>query len=196
MKIFLGLMLFSLSVFANGKSATPFKGYTEINRILMERVIGPGFSLGTYLGEPYVEAQPGTLLELLGMYETGGLSGGFANAVPNSLNTMLWALLLSGLADDIGGVCTGAVSKDWLTLTPDFQDALMPLCDWPKASATSVVALKTYWDALMFYDAPESEFEVWETFAEEEAKTNETAAVAVSRLTVAALLNPYFLLRN
>jgi hypothetical protein len=198
MKTFLVIM-FTLSSLALAEGANRYKGYAEINQILKERVTGiTGFELGKYFGEPYSAPVAGSLIELLGTYTGADIDGAFRNGAPNSMNLLVWAVLLSQFAREIGGTCPGLTAGKPLSLplSEDFRRVLSPLCQWPKTVATSPVALKAYWDALMGYDAPSDEFESWLTFASQEAGSGSTAPTAISRITVAALLNPYFLLWN
>ena len=194
-----GWVVITICSFAMADNLTPYKGYAAINQILKERVTGPSrFELGRYVGEPYAEPKPGSLIELLGTYSGTDTGAAFRNGSPNAMNLLLWSILLSRFSHDIGHSCSNLTNAaaSRFSLSNDFKKVLAPVCEWPESVATSPVSLKAYWDGLMGYDAPEDEFENWLAFAQQEARSGSDAATAISRITVAALLNPYFLLRD
>ncbi|MBI3556741.1 MAG: hypothetical protein HY074_10800 [Deltaproteobacteria bacterium] len=96
------LLLFLLSSSVAWATVQPrgeFRGYTEVNRILKERVArANGFQLGKYLGESSAEPGSNGLLSLLGTYLGSDTDAAYRNGQPNSLNMLLWYLALSGLA--------------------------------------------------------------------------------------------------
>jgi hypothetical protein len=176
-----------------------FKGYTEINRVLKERIVASSdFELGGYVGENDSAPPVDGLTELLGFYRKDhDLDEGFRAGHPNSLSMVLWSSLLSRLGRDIGEVCAKSGQESpAFALTPRFRQALIPVCRWPQAGSASPVVLRPFWDALMGFDAPDSEYLAWQRFADEEVKAGRPAPQAIPRLVVAALLNPYFLLKD
>jgi len=84
-----------------------------------------------------------------------------------------------------------------LAVRPTFHAALMPLCKWPADSAKSDTALYNYYTALLSFDAPPEEFAAWKDYFLNNAQyANAPASTALPAMTLAALFNPYFLLRN
>ena len=190
----LALTLASATVQPTGE----FRGYTEVNRILKERVArANGFQLGKYLGENASEPNPNGLLALLGTYLGSDTDAAYRNGEPNSINMLLWYLALNGLASDIGGLCEVQAQSSPLRPLPEFEAALKPLCAWPQDSARTEQVLYGYWVALMSFDAPTEEYEAWKTYFLSTPEFRQASGrQAVAALTLGVLYNPYFLLRN
>ncbi len=169
------------------------RGYVAINRAVNERLIKDGsyLELGTYVGQNY-DMMSMNLLDLLGTYKAGSAGARFRNGTPNSLNMLLWHLLLSGLARDLAKVCAGDAS---LPLSAEFTARLSPLCAWPQESAMTDAALLDFWLGLMAYDAPLTEFYEWKRFVTSGAMSGFRGAEAVEWLSLSILNNPHFLLR-
>jgi len=200
MRIFLlGLMTILSAVCPADALPSTFRGYAEINEIIKARVMQPcDFELGQYLGEAEPEAQVGGLTSLLGAFRRDhDLNPTFSNGHPNSLTLVLWSVLLGRLSDDLGGFCEPRVtSHAGIVLSEGYRQALMPICSAPRSRPPGLVALKAYWDVIMGFDAPDDEFHAWMDFAQKDFGRDPTAREAVSRMTLAAWLSPYFLLRN
>ena len=192
------ILLFVFSVFVAEAAAPPssaeFRGYTATNRTLSERLIerGHAFQGGVYLGEQY---NPMTLnlLDLVGTYKSGSAGERFKNGVPNSLNMLLWHLMLSGLSGDVSKICSGENAREFRI---DFQERVRALCSWPAGASRADAVLFDYWLATMGYDAPLTEYQVWKEFALGPAMADFQGAEAVEWLTLSILNNPYFLLRH
>jgi hypothetical protein len=180
----------------------PLRGYTTINRLLKERVVQPdGFELGQYLGEAESVAEPaqGRLLSLLGTYVGAGTDAQFQNGQPNSMNMILWYILLDHLADGVAANCPGAHpgAAARVRLRPRFAEALRRVCAWPSPDAKTPEALRGLWLELTAFDAPDQEFEAWRGFfVSSPDYVRAPASRAVSALVLSALFNPYFLLRD
>jgi hypothetical protein len=197
-KIFMAaLFLIPTWALADGEAAQ-FKGYTEINRVLKERVAKPGgFELGQYLGENSSEPSPAGLLSLLGTYLGGDTSAEFRNGDPNAMNMILWYIALSRFASDVGSRCGPTPTAGAPQLLPDFVTALTPICGWPAASAKTDQALYALWMSLLDFDAPDSEFQAWKDFVTTDPQIAQASGPqAAAALILAALYNPYFLLRD
>ena len=205
MKIF---FLLNLLIFSNShafSTTSPFRGYSKINQIIHERVAQDnGFELGQYLDKVAIAPQTGDLLSLLGTYDGADTNSTYRNGDPNSINMLLWYIVLDGLAVAIAGQCDGgtaAMVADGpvkpLVLRPAFSAALRPLCAWPDASAKTDAVLFGFWSGLVGFDAPPEEFQAWKTYFLDQTQSDQTNASAViADMGLAALFNPYFLLEE
>lgn len=191
---FLAALLIGLSSVVHARSAgmSEYRGYVTVNRLLLERLFNPGvdFELGRSIGESY-DPNTTNLLDLLGTYKTGFGSTEFRNGRPNSLNILIWHLLLSEFSKDIGRICLG---KNALTFNAEFVTSVSTICRWPDGPRTEEDLFK-FWTLIMDHDAPLSEFTQWETFAMSDEMSQFRGAEAVEWLALSALNNPYFLLR-
>ncbi|MBK7844368.1 MAG: hypothetical protein IPJ71_11830 [Bdellovibrionales bacterium] len=111
----------------SGKNGAEFRGYVAINRLIKERFLqeGASFELSRYLGEEYVDPSLGVftgtnLIDLLGGYQGSGYNSRFNNGEPNSLNMLLWYLILKEFSKSISNVC---VQPDALPLNATFSQA-------------------------------------------------------------------------
>lgn len=192
--IVFAILSFCVFAFAEDESAAQFRGYTEINRILKERIIRPsGFELGRYVGEQISEPNANNLVALLGTYQGTDTEGAFKNGDPNAFNMTLWHLLLSRLADDIGRQCK---NKNQLPVLPAFAAVLKPVCSWPNASAKDDSVLHAYWLVITGYEMPDDEYNTWKTFFLSDTYAQKPAREAVAAMTLAIFYNPYFLLKD
>ena len=199
-------LLQSTTTFANFNEGThnPLRGYSEINRLIVERIAeNNGFQIGQYLsGKATRRPSPGSLLSLLGTYNGSDTSGGFSNGDPNSVNMLLWYIDLSLLAEDISKRCkSGALVQasgmPELILTSSFQEILKPLCSWPEPQSRLDQNLFAFWSALMGFDAPPQEFEAWKNyFMNTSDYLTMKPSTVISAMVFAALFNPYFLLAD
>ena len=183
----------------DGGQAAQFKGYTEANRLIKERIADStnGFELGKYLGEPVAEPSATGLLALLGTYIGSGTDAEFRNGDPNAMNLILWYIALSGFATDVASHCATTPNPGAPNLLATFETALKPVCAWPADSAKTDAVPQALWLALMEFDAPETEYQAWKQyFVSDPVLSQATAPKALSAMILAALYNPYFLLRN
>jgi len=177
-------------------AASQYLGYTVINQNLRERIMTPDstFNLGKYLGENRSEPRAnGGLLALLGTYVGGDLDAGFRNGDPNPMNSILWYVALGGLARDFAKQCDTPPSD--LPLSPEFKTVLMKFCTWPNGAQLTDDQLYSFWNSLVGFDAPNDEFQAWRDFARSPEMVAMPAKAAIQSLGLAALFNPYFLLR-
>jgi hypothetical protein len=172
----------------------PYKGYQVIEQTLTGRLLADGeeFSFRTYLKVPGQKVEAGPLLQLLGEYNGTG-NNEFANGDPNSVNMLLWQLLLQLAGKDLAARCQ---NQGHLRLNPVFEASFTPLCQWPAASAKTDEVLRAFWLGVMGYDAPEEELLAWENFALTSGYASKPAAEAIPALFLLITYNPYFLLRN
>jgi hypothetical protein len=215
-----------MSLVMSDSLPTQFRGYTEINRTIKERIaVENGFELGHYLGENSAEPSASGILSLLGTYVGSDSDAEFRNGAPNSLNSILWYVALSALSQDIARLATATASPGaepaprevagtspsrpslpspslptgpaQLALQPSLLQLLAPIRSWPQSSARSDAVLLPYWRALLQYDAPDEEYASWKTFVQTSPQIARLPAGAfMSAITLAALYNPYFLLRS
>ena len=173
--------------------AAEYRGYVSVNRILRERFMLPGssFELGSYVGQEY-DPVSGNLLDLLGTYKTGFGVGHFRNGKPNSLNMLLWHLLLSEFAKDVAKICTG---QNTLKFNAQFLDSVQGLCQWPSGNAMNSERLHIFWDRIIKHEAPETEYPLWEKFVTSNQMMHFQKGEAVEWITLSVLMNPYFLLK-
>jgi hypothetical protein len=176
-----------------------FRGYVAINRLIRERFLqdGASFELSSYLGEEYVDPSLGVftgtnLIDLLGGYQGSGHNSRFNNGEPNSLNMLLWYLILKEFSKKIGSVC---IQSDALPLNAAFVQAAQALCSWPPGKESQKL-LSRYWIVAMGFEAPLEEMVPWVELALSEDARVWRNDEALEKLTFAILFNPYFLLRH
>ena len=186
----------SSTAFATDASS-PYRGYTEINSTIRERILieGSTTNLGKYVGENLPEPRVlGGVLALLGTYVGSDQDAQFRNGDPNEINLILWYLAFSGMASDIANHCNPAVNT--LPLLPEFRSTMSKLCAWPAAEAKTDEVLMAYWTELTQFDAPGTEFEAWKSFFLNSDYANRPAKEVITAMTLSAWMNPYFLLKN
>jgi hypothetical protein len=189
--IFVFVFLFMPSAF--GERAAHFKGAVRIEQLITERITGVDhpFSLYRYFGASGRSAL--LLKQLLGAYVSDGTSSVFQNGEPNSVNMLLWNLVLYGLAEELEKNCSSSTS---LPIRPPFRQSLDEICKWPQPSAKSEAVMRNFWLSLMSYDAPPDEFDAWKNLFLTSSYQNKPAGQTVSAMVFAALYNPHFLLRK
>jgi hypothetical protein len=175
----------------------PLRGYTAVNAAVKDRILDqPTFELGKYIGENLYTPFPtgAGLLPLLGSY-AGMIAGEYRNGQPNTVNTLIWYLLIQRLSRDIAQSCSPEGGP--LKLRAEFKQALDPLCQWPDASARTPQALENLWSSMIEFDAPPSEMEAWrDQLALGPAYQNAAATDALADFITGALFNAYFLVRH
>lgn len=129
--------------------------------------------------------------DLTGTWAAFGVEHAFQNGQPNAVNMVLLRLALSRFAKALAGSC----SSPQLILNEPFIETLEALCTWPSEEAKSETVLQGFWLAMMGYNAPKAEFEVWRSFVLANYP-GKRARDAVEGMTLAILLNPYFLLQQ
>jgi hypothetical protein len=203
MKALVGISVFfflaAAIALADDDVPAQYKGYTEANRVIKERIAlsTGGFELGKYLGEPVSEPSATGLLSLLGTYIGSGTDAEFRNGDPNAMNLILWYIALSGFSTDVASRCLAQPNPGAPSLIPAFQQAMAPICAWPAASAKTDQALYALWTAVMEWDAPDTEFQAWKDYILNDPELSQAdAPKALSAMILGALYNPYFLLRN
>lgn len=186
MKIFL-LALFFVSSAAQGANVGEYRGHVEIQNRISERILlNNPFFLGTY-----ADGQTG-LLSLLGEHSSNG-ENSFRNGRPNSINMLIWQLVLNGFVMDVQAGCAG---NSKLLFSPSFQQVLRTMCEWPSSSAQSESSMRLLWLSLMSYDAPEEEFLAWRAFFLHSSFAGRPSSEALPALLLAIVYNPHFLLRK
>jgi hypothetical protein len=167
------------------------RGPDQIEEILTERMTGTAhpFTFIRYMGA--MDFRSANLVRsLLGVHL---ISSGPISATPNSVNMLLWQMVLSGLADQLQANCD---ASGGMFLQPKFQAALAKICAWPEPAAQSKATMLEFWQALMSYDAPPEEFESWRNFFLASDYANRPAHEAVAAMALAVMYNPYFLLEQ
>ena len=185
----------TLCLLGASAQATRLRGYVETNNLVLLRVMKAptDFELGNYLGVKYT-LQDNNLLDLLGTYKAFGQVSGFQNGQPNAVNTLLGYLLMQGLSADLGAQC-GLKPID-LPLNADFKNNLVSLCQGLTSARQSESSLMQFWLLVMGYDAPMSEYQIWRDFFLSPVWDSKSTSDWVASLSLAALLNPYFLLHQ
>lgn|GEM_PF-5090871 len=177
-----------------------YRGYYLTNEMLKTRLMkeGTGFALGIYLNPKLATDGDTGLSELLGIYSGGRL----VNGEPNGVNMLLWYVAMSGLARDMARICElDAVAPPMIVgfakaeMNESFSQALGALCvAWPHGRARTEPALLNFWLALVSFDAPMEEFEVWRDFLMSPTFAAAPAGILVEAAATSALMNPGFLL--
>jgi len=165
-----------------------YRGYIAAESLISERLLleGAPFSFSTYSN-----GQRG-LLNLLGFYESDG-ENSFRNGQPNSINMLMWQMVLQGFASDVAAHCT---NQSRLLFQPVFRSTLDTLCRWPSPEAQDDATMRMFWLSVMSYDAPEEEYLAWRDFFLRSSYVSRPASEAVSALILSILYNPHFLLRK
>ncbi len=205
MKIVVSIVVFFFSL--NASATDPhnlLRGYAKINQIIHERIAEEnGFELSQYLDKNEVVPSDGDLLTLLGTYHGPDTNSTYQNGDPNSINMLLWYIVLDEFAFGIAVTCYSINSHQFgdptypLILKTDFLAALKPLCQWPAASAQTDDVLYGFWSALVGFDAPPEEFQSWKQYFQTETSYQTAPMTSViAEMVLAALYNPYFLLEE
>lgn len=172
---------------ADGTAQTSrFKGWAAISKELSTRIAPKGEPLDLDRFLPAADME-----DLLGSWSTFGSEHAFQNGLPNSISIAIWHATLSNFAKSIGASCR----QPQLEFHPKFAGTLQTLCTWPAAGAQSDALLMDYWLAIMGYNAPEPEYVAWRDYILASYK-DRPAAEAVTAMTLAITMNPYFLLHK
>lgn len=179
----LTLAILFVAISAQAQTTGQFKGWSLVDKTLNSRMgaTETSISLGTYIHYD--------LLNLLG----GSPSGTFRNGTPVAANFMLWKAALSTFANDLSKVCHGYNQNKFNAET---LETISHVCMWPNPSAKDEAVLEKYWMLHMGFQAPESEFEAWKTFALSSNFENMPATKVIEIWSTAILMNPHFLLRK
>lgn len=184
----------------------PLKPYAELARVLEERLF---VREGALILRGYFEDEqdPGdifgalkpSLADLLGSYAGDGLRVGLRNATPNSVNMLLWYMILDSFASELGAVCDeGATVPRGFRLEdlkPAATAAIRSLCAWPLPEAKAIESLLALWEQVLRADAPDQEQRAWLAFVQGPAFEAIDGKAAVRQAVVAMTYNPYFLLQ-
>lgn len=172
-----------------------YRGYVMSQSLLSERLLdqAEGINYSNFLyplsGQPLL-----SMLDLLGSYQGGSLSKReFRNGQPNSVNMLLWYMVLNSFAFEVQKNCNNTFT---LPLSTAFRQTLNQICQWPQATAQSESAMQAFWLAIMGYDAPEEEFQAWREFFLNSSYASKPAHETVSAMVLAMVYNPHFLLRK
>lgn len=169
-------------------SASPaqFKGINTLSKELSARIAATESPIEL---DRFMPADG--LDDLTGTWAAFGVEHAFQNGQPNAVNMVLLRLALSRFAKALAGSC----SSPQLILNETFIETLEALCTWPSAEAKSEAVLQGFWLAMMGYNAPKAEFQVWRDFVLKTYEGKRTQD-AVEGMTLAIMLNPYFLLQQ
>jgi hypothetical protein len=129
--------------------------------------------------------------DLTGTWAAFGVEHAFQNGQPNAVNMVLLRLALSRFAKALAATC----KSPQFILNETFIETLEALCTWPSAEAKTETVMQGFWLAMMGYNAPRPEYQVWREFV---LRTYEgkKAKDALEGMTLAIVLNPYFLLQQ
>jgi hypothetical protein len=180
------LFLLFIPCFASAQHLE-FKGWAETTRELSTRMTVAGEDLPFYSYLP-AEGMEG----LMGTWENYGSVHRFRNGTPNPMNMMLWYYTLSSFSQTLAASC----KTKTVELNARFQKALNRICAWPVADAKSDDAMLDFWFGVMGYNAPEEEFVLWRDFFRTSSYQSKTGPVVVEAMTLAIVMNPYFLLKQ
>ena len=164
-----------------------FKGWPAISRELSIRLAPPGTALNL---EQFIPAED--LDDLLGTWDRFGDEHIFQNGTPNSVNMVIWRIVLSGFARSIADSCP----TPRLAFHQHFLTTLKKLCTWPAAGAKTDAVMTDFWFGVMGYNAPEAEYVAWRDFFRTASYKNRPAAEAIDAMTLAITMNPFFLLHR
>jgi hypothetical protein len=186
MRRLLVVFLLALTLAPSVADAARLKGLTALSMELSARIApedGP-VELDRYMPADGLD-------DLVGTWSAFGTEHTFQNGLPNAVNMVLMRLTLSRFSQALAR--TSANPQRLLNET--FYDTLEALCTWPSAEAKSEQVMMAFWLAMMGYNAPQEEYSIWRDFvlATYERKK---AQEAIEAMTLALLMNPYFLLEQ
>ena len=172
--------------FAGQADAARLKGLTALSKELSARIApedGP-IELDRYMPADGLD-------DLVGTWAGFGTEHKFQNGMPNAVNMVLLRLTFSGFARSLAKSC----ASPQLLLNEQFYDTLEALCAWPAQEAKSDEVMTDFWLAIVGYDAPQEEYGIWRDFV---LRTygEKKAQEAIEAMTMALMLNPYFLLEK
>jgi hypothetical protein len=167
-------------------SGTRFKGLSALSTELSARIAPHDSPIEL---DRFMPADG--LDDLVGTWANFGSEHRFQNGMPNAVNMVLLRLAFSGFAQSLAKSC----KTPQLLLNESFYDTLEVLCTWPSAQARSEPVLTAFWLSMMGYNAPQEEFEIWRKFLLG-TYADKKPAEAIEAMTLALMLNPYFLLEQ
>lgn len=184
---------------ASGAPVGGFKGYAATQKVVATRLFEgarDSFNFNPYLG------YEGSLLKLLGSFESLGSTTSFENSTPNAMNMLLWQIIFSGLSKDIakscgdGSLVIGESLK--YNYNSSFANRLGALCMWPEAKVKNEANLLNLWLAVQGFDAPRQEFDSWRDFflSPDSPYANATYQEAIKAMLMTMFLTPDFLLEH
>ncbi len=167
-------------------AAAHFKGLSALSRELSARIApedGP-IELDRFMPADGLD-------DLVGTWSGFGAEHHFQNGQPNAINMVLLRLAFSGFAKSLASSC----KSPQILVNERFYDTLEALCTWPSDQARSDDILTAFWLSMMGYDAPQSEYTAWRDFVRA-TYAKKTAKETIEAMTLALMLNPYFLLEQ
>lgn len=173
---------------ADTAPATParMKGLSALSQELSARIATPDAPIDLSL------FMPGEGLEALaGTWQPLGSEHSFQNGEPNAVNMVLIRLAFDGFAKGLSASCDTAQ----FPLNEAFYDTLEAMCGWPSSDAQSDEVMQDFWIYLMGYNAGPAEYKAWRDFI----RTNydgKGPRESIEAMTLALMLNPYFLLQH
>lgn len=184
-----------------------FRGYVETNRIVNERLFArsDALQLATYFEAPKAEGDlfaflKPSLRELLGGYAGDGLRTDMKNATPNAVNMLLWYLAVDGLSTELAAGCADQPAAPanfaLVDVKPRFAAAFGRLCAGLTAGDAADADYEDLYRAVVDTDAPATERAAWLEFAKSPELEPASPRDALHDLLVAALYDPYFLLKQ
>jgi hypothetical protein len=185
-KLILSLALLFVTALPLGAAPAQFKGLNALSKELSARIapIEAPIELDRFMPADGLD-------DLTGTWSTFGTVHTFQNGQPNAVNMVLLRLAFSRFAKSLADSCV----SPQLLLNEPFFDTLEALCTWPSAEAKSEDVLMSFWLSMMGYNAPKGEYESWREFVRL-TYAKRKSADAIEAMTVALMLNPYFLLQD
>lgn len=198
------------SVKAEGKTIGNLKGYQGLTQVFRSRIVTPesAFDLGWFV-DGSLSTSPDGFRSLLGSYQGAPGQAVYRNGAPNAINMMLWDLILSRAASDLGSACSqtevvlpfiGLHRTGSFGLTVKLKDSLVPrltaACAWSDDAEGRRVILQKLWYGLMGFEAPASELDAFIAYfgGVDSPVATMTSSERVRVLIRAIFLNPHFLL--
>lgn len=176
------------TIAASASQSTParLKGLSAISQELSARI--------SLKDDPIdlTSFMPGEGLQsLTGAWLPKGAGNSFQNGEPNAVNMALLRLVFSRFANSLARSCDSAE----YSFNDRFYDTLEALCAWPSEDAQSEEVMLDFWLFLMGYNAEQSEYLAWREFIRT-SYGDKSPGESIEAMTLALMLNPYFLLQN
>ena len=175
-------------------AAAKFRGYAAVQDDLYYRFLDPSsdFELFRYLGDDGEQ-----LSNLVGRPNGFGTTFDTRTNKPNSMNVLVWRMMLSRFANDIAAACPGspltALAMPPIAISSQALLITSALCAWP---AVGDEALAAAWNLLLDSRAPAASRDAWIALARSPELQAMPADKALPTLWVAAFLHPTFLLEQ
>ena len=189
---------------AGAENGSAFKGALNLQAMLSTRFFKPSgtFDISSYFNQ-HLALQYGyipPIIQLLGFYDSAGMSSAFVNGTPNPVNMLIHDVIFSSFTHELAQICVDSkavlFSGAAQPINDDLTATLVGICAWSAVETHNANQLMDLWLQTMGYQAPEEEFIAWRDFFMSDDYSAASGQKIIEDGIYAILNNPYFLLRN